>query len=657
MSVRKTPRNPLQNELNLLGWQGPSPSERTYQVLRRFGLEGVYHQDPQDALGQLRTIVASEPHLEPMYALAELSYIQGFKAKSARSHDRAMSLFAESLVTSYDYLFSPRLAGERNAYDPQFRGICDLYNVSLEEILRLLRKNGSLENGGSTSLVVDERVLPIEVRLEGRWHDSELEKLEFASDYEVEGLENKHHTYGLGVPLIAVRRDGAVPTIEDAFFPKGLSFPVTAFFREAPDSATNVAGAPRYVIQLLDPLDGPEVEIADRRAPLESDISTPLAYFMNDPVVGTHVLATFALLDADFAEDYVGLYMLEPYDPNKIPVVMVHGLWSSPTTWMEMFNDLRSMPEIRQNYQFWFYMYPSGQPFWKSAEQMREDLAKVVHTLDPDRRSTQMERMVLVGHSMGGLVSRLQTIDSGDRFWRLVSDKPLEQLAADQGSKHELQQVLYFEPNPFIQRVVSIGTPYHGSHFANGTTQWLSHQLFALSSQSTKETRELIEQNPNFFNNTDLLTINTSVDSLSPESPFLPVMLEAETAPWVHYHNVIGVLEDTSLLGKMGVQFQPEGDGIVPLDSARIPGVESELIVPAGHMVVHQHPLTILEVRRILLLHLAEGGRDVRIDRSIMPASHEQSPADVTVNHAIPASNPLPVVRLDDNGVPLASEP
>ncbi|MEZ6109125.1 MAG: hypothetical protein R3B96_24350 [Pirellulaceae bacterium] len=178
-----------------------------------------------------------------------------------------------------------------------------------------------------------------------------------------------------------------------------------------------------------------------------------------------------------------------------------------------------------------------------------------------------------------------------------------------------------------------------------------------LSSQSTKETRELIEQNPNFFNNTDLLTINTSVDSLSPESPFLPVMLEAETAPWVHYHNVIGVLEDTSLLGKMGVQFQPEGDGIVPLDSARIPGVESELIVPAGHMVVHQHPLTILEVRRILLLHLAEGGRDVRIDRSIMPASHEQSPADVTGNHAIPASNPLPVVRLDDNGVPLAAEP
>ncbi|MEZ6109123.1 MAG: hypothetical protein R3B96_24340 [Pirellulaceae bacterium] len=84
LSVRKTPRNPLQNELNLLGWQGPSPSERTYQVLRRFGLEGVYHQDPQDALGQLRTIVASEPHLEPMYALAELSYIQGFKAKSAQ---------------------------------------------------------------------------------------------------------------------------------------------------------------------------------------------------------------------------------------------------------------------------------------------------------------------------------------------------------------------------------------------------------------------------------------------------------------------------------------------------------------------------------------------------------------------------------------------
>ena len=73
----------------------------------------------------------------------------------------------------------------------------------------------------------------------------------------------------------------------------------------------------------------------------------------------------------------MGLYMVQPYEPGKIPVLMVHGLWSSPMTWMEMFNDLRSQPEIRDHYQFWFYLYPTGQPFWLSAAQLRRDLAKV----------------------------------------------------------------------------------------------------------------------------------------------------------------------------------------------------------------------------------------------------------------------------------------
>ena len=116
--------------------------------------------------------------------------------------------------------------------------------------------------------------------------------------------------------------------------------------------------------------------------------------------------------------------MLEPYDPNRIPVLMVHGLWSSPTTWMDMFNDLRSFPEIRERYQFWFYLYPSGQPFWISATQLRNDLVTMRDAFDRPRRDKSLDNMVLVGHSMGGLVSRMQTIDSGDEFWRIVSEQP-----------------------------------------------------------------------------------------------------------------------------------------------------------------------------------------------------------------------------------------
>ena len=118
--------------------------------------------------------------------------------------------------------------------------------------------------------------------------------------------------------------------------------------------------------------------------------------------------------------------MLEPYQPGKIPVLMIHGLWSSPITWMEMFNDLRGDPDLRSQYQFWFYLYPTGQPFWRSATQLREDLADVRKTVDPTRHEAALDQMVLVGHSMGGLVANMQIVNSRDDFWHIVSDKPIQ---------------------------------------------------------------------------------------------------------------------------------------------------------------------------------------------------------------------------------------
>ena len=99
--------------------------------------------------------------------------------------------------------------------------------------------------------------------------------------------------------------------------------------------------------------------------------------------------------------------MLEPYDPDKIPVLMVHGLWSNLITWMEMFNDLRGTPEIRDQYQFWFYLYLTGQPFWATVSQLRNELATAKRRLDPRSVNPALDEMILVGHSMGGLISRM----------------------------------------------------------------------------------------------------------------------------------------------------------------------------------------------------------------------------------------------------------
>ena len=88
--------------------------------------------------------------------------------------------------------------------------------------------------------------------------------------------------------------------------------------------------------------------------------------------------------------------------------------------------------------------------------------------------------MVLVGHSMGGLVSRLQTVQSGEDYWRLASREPLLEIKAEPKVREKLADTFYFQPNPSIRRVITIATPCRGSTFSNQTTQWLLGQLIHL---------------------------------------------------------------------------------------------------------------------------------------------------------------------------------
>jgi pimeloyl-ACP methyl ester carboxylesterase len=345
-----------------------------------------------------------------------------------------------------------------------------------------------------------------------------------------------------------------------------------------------------------------DIDINGRLVPLETDLSTPLAYLLSDPLFQRTNIGTRGLFNPNQSQSVQGLYMLEPFDPGKIPVLMVHGFWSSLITWMEMFNDLRGSPEIRNNFQFWFYLYPTGQPFWITAAQLRQDLHHARTVLDPHRSLPALDQMVLVGHSMGGLIAKLQTIDSGNNYWNLASDRPFEELRAPPETLGQLRATLFFGPNPSIQRVVTIATPHRGSEFANGTTQWLAKQLIRLPETFVDTTQRLVADNEALLANSPLLKIRTSVDSLAPDSPILPLLLHSTPAPWVEQHNIVGRLASDGVLGKV----TGDGDGVVKFSSAHMEDVASELVVPADHINIHRHPRTVLEVQRILLDHLAE---------------------------------------------------
>lgn len=544
--------------------------------------------------------------------MAELAYLGAQKESDDR---KAVEYYGAALLHAYRYLFEGCDQAPCNPYDPQFRGACDLYNKSLEGLLRIVQKEGNLRPGDHRRILTENHVCGFDIELHSSgWHAEDFDRFEFVNDFNVNGLRNHYHTYGLGVPLIAIRKphEGPNHPAED-YYPSRLCFPVTAFLRitnppNVPGVAidpTTEAGSPHFVLELRDPLDQQSLVVNGKPAPLESDLSTPLAYFLNQPGLKEQAISTLGLLRPDSVRQIQGLYMLEPYDPNKMPVLMVHGLWSSPITWMEMYNDLRSDPLVRSRYQFWSYLYPTGQPFWASAAQLRSDLAEMRQKLDPGKQSPALDQMVLVGHSMGGLVSKLQSVDSSQDFWRINSARPFQELKAPPETYNKLAHAYFFRPNESVRRVVTIGTPHRGSSFANGTTRWLADKLIDAPMRMIKGRRQLLADNRDYFLPNSALDIRTSIDSLAPESPLLPVLLNARPGSWVTYHNIVGREPDSFLNGFFG----EEGDGVVSLASAQIdqqPQVASQIVVPSDHVSVHRHPQSVLEVRRILLEQLRE---------------------------------------------------
>ena len=582
---------------------GPvQPGERTVRLLRTYNIEKRLQSDPDQVIKWLQELVLDSPSLEEVHALAEVCKLRADWLSATGHTDRASGLYAYAIIHAHQFLFDSNPNLKRNAYDPQFRSICDVYNESLAAVLRVAAEEQTLVSGNKILIGDDELSCEIEFEIVGRWNQQHFERFELVNDYQASGIDNHYRTYGLGVPLIAVCKSDEARVREDKYYPPSLTLPLTAFceIEESTDPSKRKA-----IVKLYDPLEQTTVNHHNVSVPLESDLTTPLAYHLNDPLLNSGLLATATLLNGELADGIHGMYMLAPYDPQKIPVVMVHGIWSSPVTWAHMFNDLRAIPEIHENYQFWFYAYPTGQPFWISAQQMREDLVTIRRELDPGMDSPALDDMILIGHSMGGLVSQLQVMDSGDQFWNeLVSQRDFNELKGDQTSIQRLRETFFFEANRGIDRVVMIGTPNHGSTTANATTRWLGQKLFTLPTFLGNDFQKLVRDNPDVLGSGELLATTTSVDALSEDCPIFKVMNEGQRPASIKFHNIIGQVQRR---GWLRDSSNDDGsDGIVSVTSARSEHADSEIIVNAEHSRIHQHPSCILEVRKILTENLVE---------------------------------------------------
>ena len=304
-------------------------------------------------------------------------------------------------------------------------------------------------------------------------------------------------------------------------------------------------------------------------------------------------------LDGDRESKFQGLYMAEPYNPDKIPVVFVHGLLSTPATWMETMNELDQIPGIKERYQFWFYMYPTAGSILLNGTDLRENLHRTIHHLDPKNENQALKRMVLVGHSMGGLLSRLQVVYSDDKLYSGLCRVPFNELQGKPTVLELARKTLFFDPNPNISHVVYIGTPHNGSPLSFTPTGRLGSLIAHTPSWQKNFRSELNEQNPSaFLPAFKIQSQPNSIDMLGFENPFLKVFQGLRPSEHIQVHSIAGDLNQLFESRK--------GDSVVPLTSALATKSDTVTIVQERHMELHHHPKTIAEITRILQQNITE---------------------------------------------------
>ncbi|MEZ5300519.1 MAG: alpha/beta hydrolase [Verrucomicrobiales bacterium] len=367
----------------------------------------------------------------------------------------------------------------------------------------------------------------------------------------------------------------------------------------APGGAPPAPGGAMPVrLRLLNSFTEAKFAMGGKARPLARDLTAVVDATLDDPYITRNALEGF--FRPNKRQEDSGLFGLTSYDPSKIPVVFVHGLRSDSHIWKNAVNELLADPALSARYQPLFFLYPSGLSVPSAAARFRESLREYRAFWDPAGTHQNLDRMILVGHSMGGLLCQLQVISSGEDFERAFFQSPVEDVPFLTGRQAAgIKRTLFFEPQPFVDRAVFIAVPHRGSTLADLKIVRLFIRLIHLPSDALGLATSALTEDPSFLNPA-LLSYNLlglrSVDMLSLEHPYFKA-LEARAIEVPHH----------SIIGDRGKGDTPESsDGVVPYWSSHLPAAGSEVIVPYGHSCTHT-PEVIAEILRVLRLH-GEGG-------------------------------------------------
>ena len=405
------------------------------------------------------------------------------------------------------------------------------------------------------------------------------------------GLRHEYKIAGKGTPLVVYAKNPEISPQEKHYPSTGITLGLTAVKEERRGQVP--------LLKLYDAFDPIVVRSCYSSHPIAANFTATLAV-LNSHARKVAGSAAGSFTRPDSPRFATGIYLIQPYDPNKIPILFVHGLISSPISWQNLTNDLCSDPRILEHYQPWFFLYPTGQPLLESAEQLRKDLQATQRLFDPKGTALASHHVVVIAHSMGGLLAHTLVSDSGDALWNVFANKPFNSLSLSVGEKHLISGYFFFRHQPCVDRVIFLAVPHHGSRLAAGIVGSIGNRVIRHSKAAAEAMKELAAESPGilsrYFARVSVRGGPTSLFSLAPN----PLLDRLASLPIrVPYHTIIG---DRGFDG--GTR---SSDGVVAYSSSHLAGAESEKIVAAGH-TLFSNEAAVLEIKRILEKNLA---RDV----------------------------------------------
>lgn len=549
------------------------------------------------------------------------------------SGDAQLDAWLEAARHAYAYLFfSERLPGER-AFEDRQTQVRDYYNYAVQQAASGMFARWRTDHAADGTALVEGAQDQGEAifQMAGWTVHGDMSRLRMpdgvdmpmelvpASALDFAGLRSIYRRDGFGAEVVAVMGDDPVTTVEaptdDATaegddgeaaprpqrsrirpFSEMPSPAVTLLIRFPGDDLDSLLALRELTISAHDPYDEQGIELHGLQVPLAANYSAGYGLWLARSGFAKQSLQTLFGREQGITRPH--LYLMQPYDPDRRILLMIHGLASSPEAWVNVANEVMGDETLRREFQIWQVYYPTNMPLVLNQSAIRGIFISTLRHFDPQGEARASKETVLVGHSMGGVLSRLLVSSADDQLWSWLRENyDLDQQRLERAGPR-LERMLRFEPLPGVDRVIFIASPHRGTTVAGNRLGRLVSRLVRLPLTVLEEVAEAFtgedEPAPGDF------VLPNSIDNLSETDPFVRAAADLPISPRVRYHSIIARADPT-------VPLEDSNDGLVPYRSAHLPGALSEKVITSGHSVQETAP-AILEIRRILHRDIGERG-------------------------------------------------